>query len=107
MTDAQRQFEIIRVEQRGRVGLIVLDRPQALNALSGLLATELLAALDELEGDNGVGCIVVLVPGVFASTMTDGLVAVAETRARQYSVHPVTIHSILAGWTERHVQAAE
>ena len=44
---------------------------------------------------------------LFASTMTDGLVAVAETRARQYSVHPVTIHSILAGWTERHVQAAE
>src|SRR4051812_33729049 len=27
--------------------------------------------------------------------------------ARQYSVHPATIHSILAGWTERHVQAAE
>jgi enoyl-CoA hydratase/carnithine racemase len=34
MTVAQRQFETIRVQQRGQVGLIVLDRPQALNALS-------------------------------------------------------------------------
>jgi hypothetical protein len=54
-----------------------------------------------------VETIAVLVARIFASTVADGLVAVAETRARQYSVHPVTIHSILAGWTERHVQAAE
>jgi enoyl-CoA hydratase len=59
MTDAQRQFETIRVQQRGQVGLIVLDRPQALNALSSLLTAELLAALDTLEGDDGIGCIVI------------------------------------------------
>ena len=49
MTDAQRQFETIRVQQRGHVGLIVLNRPQALNALSSLLTTELLVALDGLK----------------------------------------------------------
>ena len=57
MTDAQRQFETIRVQQRGQVGLIVLNRPQALNALSSLLTAELLAALDKLEDDDGIGCI--------------------------------------------------
>jgi enoyl-CoA hydratase len=59
MTDAQRQFETIRVQQRGQVGLIVLNRPQALNALSSLLTAELLAALDKLEDDDGIGCIVI------------------------------------------------
>jgi hypothetical protein len=46
-----------------------------------------------------VEAIAILVARIFAATVTDGLVAVAETRARQYSVHPVTIHSIMAGWT--------
>jgi enoyl-CoA hydratase len=59
MTDAQRQFETIRVQQRGQVGLIMLNRPQALNALSSLLTAELLAALDKLEDDDGIGCIVI------------------------------------------------
>ncbi|MCC2652285.1 MAG: Enoyl-CoA hydratase/isomerase family protein [Microvirga sp.] len=59
MATSQKRLETIRVEQRGRVGLIVLNRPQALNALSSLLATELLIALDGLETDDGVGCIVI------------------------------------------------
>jgi enoyl-CoA hydratase len=59
MATSQQRLETIRVEQRGRVGLIVLNRPQALNALSSLLATELLVALDGLETDDGVGCIVI------------------------------------------------
>jgi len=59
MATSQQRLATIRVEQRGRVGLIVLNRPQALNALSSLLATELLVALDGLETDDGVGCIVI------------------------------------------------
>jgi len=51
-------YENIRVETRGRVGLIVLDRPKALNALNGPLITELNRALDELEANAGIGCIV-------------------------------------------------
>lgn len=51
--------ETIIVETRGRVGLIRLNRPQALNALNGRLMTELSAALDGFEADNGIGCIVI------------------------------------------------
>jgi enoyl-CoA hydratase len=51
-------YETIKVETKGRVGLITLNRPQALNALNSQLISELNAALDAYEGDEGIGCIV-------------------------------------------------
>ncbi|MDJ0930901.1 enoyl-CoA hydratase [Breoghania sp.] len=51
-------YQNIRVETRGRVGLITLDRPSALNALSNPLFEELNRALDAFEADEKVGCIV-------------------------------------------------
>lgn len=52
-------FETILTETRGRVGLITLNRPQALNALNDQLIGELNAALETFEADEGVGAIVV------------------------------------------------
>jgi enoyl-CoA hydratase len=49
----------ILIEQQGRVVLVRLDRPQARNALSNQLMRELLDALQELDGDPGVGCFVI------------------------------------------------
>jgi enoyl-CoA hydratase len=51
-------FETIKTETRGAVRLVTLNRPQALNALSGQLMDELTAALDQAEADHGVRCIV-------------------------------------------------
>ena len=51
-------YETVIVERRGSVGLIRLNRPQALNALSTRLMEELAGALDELEEDEAVGAIV-------------------------------------------------
>ncbi|HYB52165.1 MAG TPA: enoyl-CoA hydratase [Burkholderiaceae bacterium] len=51
--------QFIRVESRGRVGLITLDRPQALNALNDTLMDELGAALLAFDADDGIGAIVV------------------------------------------------
>lgn len=48
----------ILVERRGRVGLIVLNRPKSLNALSSRLLAELAHALDAFEADDAIGCIV-------------------------------------------------
>ena len=48
----------IIVETRGRVGLIRLNRPQALNALSSPLIEELNTALAAFEGDAAIGAIV-------------------------------------------------
>jgi enoyl-CoA hydratase len=51
--------ETIVVETRGRVGIIRLNRPQALNALNIALKSELLAAAEAFDADTGVGCIVI------------------------------------------------
>jgi enoyl-CoA hydratase len=48
----------IIVETHGRVGLIKLNRPQALNALSNPLVEELNVALAEFESDPNIGAIV-------------------------------------------------
>ncbi len=48
----------IIVETHGRVGLIRLNRPQALNALSSPLIEDLNAALEAFEADPEIGAIV-------------------------------------------------
>ena len=51
-------YDNIKVETRGKVGLITLDRPEALNALCAALIDELGRALDDFEANDGIGCIV-------------------------------------------------
>ncbi|WP_329491889.1 enoyl-CoA hydratase [Kitasatospora sp. NBC_01246] len=51
--------ETILVERRGRVGLITLDRPKALNALNTLLMSEVVSAATEFDRDPDIGCLVV------------------------------------------------
>jgi len=52
-------FQNILVETRGKVGLITLNRPKALNALSGELMQELASAIDDFEADEEIGCVVI------------------------------------------------
>jgi enoyl-CoA hydratase len=49
-------YETIIVETRGRVGIIRLNRPQALNALNSTLNTELAQAIAAFDADDGIGC---------------------------------------------------
>ena len=51
-------YENILVETRGRVGLITLNRPKALNALNDALMDELGDALAQFDADENIGCIV-------------------------------------------------
>jgi enoyl-CoA hydratase len=51
--------ENIIVETRGRVGLIRLNRPQALNALNAALIRELAHAIDDFEANDAIGCVVI------------------------------------------------
>lgn len=51
-------FETILVETHERVGLITLNRPQALNALNTQVLDELNQALDQFENDPQIGCMV-------------------------------------------------
>ena len=52
-------YQTIVAERREGVGLITLNRPEALNALNARLIAELNAALDAFEADDAIGAIVV------------------------------------------------
>jgi len=51
-------YDNIIAEVHGKVGLIRLNRPQALNALNAALIADLNHALEVFEEDAGIGCIV-------------------------------------------------
>ena len=52
-------YENILVERRDKAGLITLNRPQALNALSKALVADLNTALAEFEADDAIGAVVI------------------------------------------------
>jgi len=56
--NSDREFTNILVERRGAVGIVTLNRPNALNALNAALIRELGAALDDFEADGAIGAIV-------------------------------------------------
>ena len=51
-------YENILTETRGRIGLITLHRPKALNALNDSLMDELGQALEAFDADDNIGAIV-------------------------------------------------
>jgi len=52
-------YEMILTETRARVGLITLNRPQALNALNNQLMRELMDALEAFDKNDAVGAMVI------------------------------------------------
>ncbi len=52
-------YENLIVESKGRVGVITLNRPQALNALNRALVLELTQAIDAYEADSSIGCLLI------------------------------------------------
>jgi len=62
MMSSQKELEYIKVDTTGtdgRVGLVTLNRPKALNALCAGLMDELITALNEMDNDPKIGAIVV------------------------------------------------
>ncbi len=53
------QYENILVEIHGKVGLITLNRPAALNALNDKLMDELGLALQSFDADDDIGCMII------------------------------------------------
>jgi enoyl-CoA hydratase len=52
-------YELILTEIRGRVGLITLNRPQAMNALNNQLMRELMDALEAFDKHDAIGAMVI------------------------------------------------
>ncbi len=59
MSEPKTAYEAILVETKGRVGVITLNRPKALNALNRQIVGEICSALDAWEHDANVGCVLI------------------------------------------------
>jgi enoyl-CoA hydratase len=58
MSSQDLTFSTLLLEIHGRVALITLNRPEALNALNAQLIDDLNSALDRLEKDPAIGCLI-------------------------------------------------
>lgn len=52
-------YEMILTETHGRVGLITLNRPHAMNALNNQLLNEVMEALETFDKDDAIGAMVI------------------------------------------------
>jgi enoyl-CoA hydratase len=90
-------YTSILVETRGRVGLITLNRPQALNALNNQLLKELMDALEAFDRDETVGAVVITGNGkAFAAGADIKELADKTTREMMDSDHLATFGRIRA-----------
>jgi enoyl-CoA hydratase len=85
-------YETILIETRGAVGLMTLNRPQALNALNGQIVHELNAALDAFEADPAIHCMVI--------TGSDkAFAAGADIKEMQAKSYPATyVDDFITAW---------
>ncbi len=51
--------EAVLVERKGRVGVLAINRPKALNALNSAVLSEMLEKAAALDADKDIGCIVI------------------------------------------------
>ncbi|MCR6500726.1 enoyl-CoA hydratase [Shinella sp. CPCC 101442] len=87
-------YETLLVETRGRVGLITLNRPQALNALNRKLLEELKSVLSGFEADAGIGAIVL-------TGSEKAFAAGADIKEMQpYGFADAMMDDLAAGWDE-------
>ena len=85
-------YETILVEKRGRVALVTLNRPQALNALNSTVFRELNAAFDGFDADPEVGCVVI-------TGSEKAFAAGADIREMQPKTYPATyVEDMFAAW---------
>ncbi|MCI5078025.1 enoyl-CoA hydratase [Oricola sp.] len=85
-------YETILTEKRGAVGLITLNRPNALNALNAKLLEELLDAVTRMDGDAKIGAMVITGSAKAFAAGVD----IKEMQAYDYV--DVYMKDFIAGW---------
>ena len=87
-------YETILVETRGKVGLVTLNRPKALNALNSQVLAELLDVMRAFEADARIGAIVLTGSEKAFAAGAD----IKEMQARTYA--EMYLADFFAGWEE-------
>jgi len=92
MTDATSEYTTILLERRERVGIVTLNRPEALNALNLEMMREVTTACAELDRDQGIGCILL-------TGSAKAFAAGADIKEMQpHSYHEMYEADWFAGW---------
>ncbi|MEM7618949.1 MAG: enoyl-CoA hydratase [Pseudomonadota bacterium] len=87
-------FDTLSIEHHGKVGVIKLDRPDALNAINRQLIEELGTALKQQDQDDHVGCIII-------TGSEKAFAAGADVKEMQsYSYIEATKEDFLSPWDE-------
>jgi len=53
------EYQVLKVSREDFLGIITINRPDAMNALNSRMVTELISALNEMEKDESVRCVVI------------------------------------------------
>src|SRR3977135_4675026 len=88
MTTASNEPVVLRRDE-ARVAILTLNRPHAMNALSGELIDALQAEFDRLANDKEIRCVVIEAKGRAFSTRHD-LPEVASSRDYGFHHQPLT-----------------
>ena len=75
------EYQCLKVETRGRVGIITMYRPEALNALNNELTSEITAALRAFEADPDIGAMILTGDGKAFAAGAD----IKEMQPKTYS----------------------
>lgn len=87
---------LVKVRDEGRVRVLTLDRPEARNALSAALRTDLIAALQQAERDDQVGAIVLTGEGLAFAAGADLNELLARTTDEQrHFLQPPHVYSTI------------
>lgn len=85
-------FETIIVETRGKVGLVTLNRPKALNALNTQIMSELVEAMSAFEADPEIGAMVLTGSEKAFAAGAD----IKEMQSKTYA--DMYLEDMFAGW---------
>ena len=89
------EYSCLKVETRGRVGIITMYRPEALNALNHQLTSEITAALRAFEADPAIGAMILTGDGKAFAAGAD----IKEMQPKTFSV-VYSEEFITATWEE-------
>ncbi len=84
-------YETIKVEVRGKVGLITLDRPKALNALNTAMMNEMAKAVTAFEDNRKISCMV----GGFGCNTPPDVIHILRVIDKRVAVVLYRIHVIV------------
>jgi len=87
-------YEAILVETRGKVGLLTLNRPKALNALNGQILSEVMSAMRAFEADPKVSAVVLTGSEKAFAAGAD----IKEMQSLSYA--DMYLRDVFSGWEE-------